>query len=69
MFGAPQIIQVMNDQFSIETHRDDWGSPILRNPHMGLWEYIYSYEDYTPTYNFQFSTWYPEISRNQCPMI
>jgi hypothetical protein len=66
---APQIIQVMNDQFSIETHRDDWGSHILRNPHMGLWEYIYSYEDYTQTYNYQFSTWYPEISRNQCPMI
>ena len=29
---APQIIQVVKDQFSIETHCDDWGSPILRNP-------------------------------------
>ena len=35
--GVSQIIQVMNDHnLSIETNGDDWGSPILGNPHFRL---------------------------------
>ena len=36
LWGHPQIIQVMRPWLCIETYGDDWGSPILRNPHMGI---------------------------------